>query len=114
MAVTRHPVADKPHFQGLGGKGKDKADPEPTAEQVAAWKRIFAQPIPGGPTSRGFDEYFTSTRDGQPFVIRYGTPVSYKTAPDQILATEAVATGGKKLAVYSNGVVVKRSVDAEP
>ncbi len=52
------PAADKKHFQGLGGKGKDNAETEPTAEQVAAWKRAFAQRIPGGPTARGFDEYF--------------------------------------------------------
>ncbi|MCE9562834.1 MAG: arylsulfatase [Planctomycetes bacterium] len=52
------PADDKKHFQGLGGKGKGKADTEPTAEQVAAWKRVFAQQIPGGPTTRGFDEYF--------------------------------------------------------
>ena len=49
---------DKKHFQGLGGKGTVKAEMEPTADQVAAWKRAFAQRIPGGPTARGFDEYF--------------------------------------------------------
>ena len=52
------PADDKRHFQGLGGKGKDKAETEPTADQVAAWKRAFAQRIAGGPTARGFDEYF--------------------------------------------------------
>jgi arylsulfatase A-like enzyme/dienelactone hydrolase len=49
---------DKKHFQGLGGKGNDKAETEPTADQVAAWKKVFAQKLPGGPTARGFDEYF--------------------------------------------------------
>jgi len=49
---------DKKHFQGLGGKGKGKAESEPTVEQVAAWKRVFALRIPGGPITRGFDEYF--------------------------------------------------------
>ena len=29
-----------------------------TDEQRAAWRRVFAQPIPGGPTTRGFDTYF--------------------------------------------------------
>ena len=24
----------------------------------AAWREVFSQPIPGGPTTRGFDEYF--------------------------------------------------------
>jgi arylsulfatase A len=54
------PIAadERKHFQGLGGKGKDKAAAEPTADQVAAWKRVFSQRIAGGPTTRGFDEYF--------------------------------------------------------
>ena len=53
------PEDEQKHFQGPGGKGKgNKAETEPTAEQVAAWKRVFAQRIPGGPTTRGFDEYF--------------------------------------------------------
>jgi arylsulfatase A len=30
----------------------------PTGEQLAAWRDIFANPIPGGPTERGFDVYF--------------------------------------------------------
>jgi len=30
----------------------------PTAEQRAAWQGVFSQPIPGGPTTRGFDTYF--------------------------------------------------------
>lgn len=29
-----------------------------TAEQEAVWKETFSQPIPGGPTAVGFDEYF--------------------------------------------------------
>ncbi|MBA4068062.1 MAG: hypothetical protein C0501_31035 [Isosphaera sp.] len=52
------PADERKHFQGLGGKGNDKAAAEPTADHVAAWKRAFAQRIPGGPTARGFDEYF--------------------------------------------------------
>lgn len=49
---------ERKHFQGLGGKGTEKAKTEPTAEQVAVWKRVFSQSILGGPTTRGFDEYF--------------------------------------------------------
>jgi arylsulfatase A-like enzyme len=30
----------------------------PTDAQLAAWQDVFGRPIPGGPTSRGFDEYF--------------------------------------------------------
>ncbi|MBM3856282.1 MAG: arylsulfatase, partial [Verrucomicrobia bacterium] len=29
-----------------------------TAAQRAAWQGVFSQPIPGGPTTRGFDTYF--------------------------------------------------------
>lgn len=29
-----------------------------TPEQRESWRRVFSQPIPGGPTARGFDEYF--------------------------------------------------------
>ena len=31
---------------------------EVTDAHRAAWKEVFSKPIPGGPTSRGFDEYF--------------------------------------------------------
>jgi len=31
---------------------------EPTDEQRALWKRVFSEPIGGGPTTRGFDVYF--------------------------------------------------------
>ena len=54
------PAEDRKYFQGLGGQagGGGKVRTETTAEQVAAWKAVFSQPIPGGPTSRGFHEYF--------------------------------------------------------
>jgi len=48
--------ADRKYFAttGYGGKKDLKA----TDAHRAAWKRTFTQPIPGGPFSRGFDEYF--------------------------------------------------------
>ncbi|MBA4191762.1 MAG: hypothetical protein C0467_27600, partial [Planctomycetaceae bacterium] len=51
---------DRKHFQGLGGQagGGGKVAAAATTEQVAAWKRAFGQKLPGGPTTRGFDEYF--------------------------------------------------------
>lgn len=51
---------DRQHFQGLGGQagGGGKVKTEPTPEQIAAWKTVFSRPIPGGPTTRGFHEYF--------------------------------------------------------
>ena len=39
-------------------KGNKTKDVPATAEQKALWKEVFSQPIPGGPTSRGFDSYF--------------------------------------------------------
>lgn len=32
--------------------------PIPSAEHLAAWQSLFSQPIPGGPSTRGFDLYF--------------------------------------------------------
>ena len=69
---------------------------------------------PANPKATRYDKFLVSTRDGRPFVIRYGTPVSYAKSPDQILALEAVGVGGKKLAVYSNGFVVERPASEEP
>jgi hypothetical protein len=100
-------------------KGKPPANDAELRKFVAAIEaqaRAAGEP-PANPADKKatrFDSYFTSTRDGRPFVIRYGTPVSYQAAPDQILATEAVGVGGKKLAVYSNGLVVERPADADP
>ena len=39
-----------------GGGGKVLS--ELTDEHRAAWRAVFEQRIPGGPTERGFDEYF--------------------------------------------------------
>lgn len=35
-----------------------KASPSITDEHRAAWQEVFLKPIAGGPTTRGFDEYF--------------------------------------------------------
>lgn len=39
-------------------EGDGDKPPEATAEHQAAWRAIFSQAIPGGPTTRGFDRYF--------------------------------------------------------
>jgi arylsulfatase A len=40
-------------------KGKPRPGPEDVTDaQRAAWRRIFSQPIPDGPTACGFDTYF--------------------------------------------------------
>lgn len=47
-------------FTGLGGQagGGGQVKTEVNEEHRAAWSRVFSQPIPGGPTTRGFDRYF--------------------------------------------------------
>ena len=45
-----------------------KKDVQATDEHRAAWQRTFSQPIAGGPTTRGFDEYFgTDVPNWPPF-----------------------------------------------
>ena len=57
------PIAPEqmPHVRGLGGKsggGGEVPSAVATDEQRSAWRTIFEKPILGGPTTRGFDEYF--------------------------------------------------------
>lgn len=47
--------SQRPLFQIAKGKN-DEA--QLTDAHLAAWRQVFAQPIPGGPTTRGFNEYF--------------------------------------------------------
>ena len=48
------------YFTGFGGKagGGGQVSTTVTDAHRAAWREVFSQPIPGGPTTRGFDEYF--------------------------------------------------------
>lgn len=50
----------KAYFGGLGGKpgGGGKFSTTITEAHREAWKAVFSQRIPGGPTECGFDEYF--------------------------------------------------------
>jgi arylsulfatase A-like enzyme len=48
-----------------GGRSEERVA---TAEQRTAWREIFARPIAGGPTTRGFDAYFgTDVPNWPPF-----------------------------------------------
>lgn len=49
-----------PHFRGLGGKsgGGGTVTTEISDAHRGTWADVFAKPIAGGPTTRGFDEYF--------------------------------------------------------
>lgn len=50
----------KVYLAGFGGKagGGGQVSTEITDAHREAWKAVFSQRIPGGPTERGFDEYF--------------------------------------------------------
>ncbi|MCX7044139.1 MAG: arylsulfatase [Candidatus Sumerlaeota bacterium] len=45
-------------LQGPPKDGKDDEARVTPPENLAAWREIFSKPIPGGPTTRGFDSYF--------------------------------------------------------
>ncbi len=60
---SRWPITDaeRPQLTGFGGRpgGGGKVAEQPvTEEQRAAWRTVFSQRIPEGPTERGFHEYF--------------------------------------------------------
>lgn len=58
------PKNQRPLFQIP--KGNDEG--APTQAHLSAWRDVFTQPIPGGPISRGFDEYFgTNAPNWPPF-----------------------------------------------
>lgn len=48
---------------------RNQTEPQPLSkEQQESWQRVFGQRIPGGPTERGFDEYFgTDVPNWPPF-----------------------------------------------
>ena len=50
------PDSKRELFRTTGYKGKK--DLTATPEHRAAWREVFSQAIPGGPTAVGFDEYF--------------------------------------------------------
>ena len=48
------------YFTGFGGMAGGGGEVSTTITDLhrATWKDVFSRPIPGGPTTRGFDEYF--------------------------------------------------------
>jgi arylsulfatase A len=50
----------RPYFTGFGGQAGGGGQVSTTATEAhrAVWRKVFSQSIPGGPTTRGFDEYF--------------------------------------------------------
>ncbi|MCA9136133.1 MAG: sulfatase-like hydrolase/transferase, partial [Planctomycetales bacterium] len=71
---------------------------EPTNEQRAVWRQVFEQPIPGGPSTRGFDLYFgTDVPNWPPYCFiendhTVGIPSDY-LAPDRLKKNQASKQG---------------------
>ncbi len=56
------------YFSKAAKRGSDDEGPVLSDEHRAAWNDVFSKPIPGGPTTRGFDQYFgTDVPNWPPF-----------------------------------------------
>lgn len=92
--------AQRKQFQGLGGKsgGGGKVFTTVTDAHRATWADVFSKPIPGGPTERGFDEYFgTDVPNWPPYCfIENDRTVGIPTellSPDQLIKMQASHQG---------------------
>jgi arylsulfatase A-like enzyme len=85
------------------GKGQND-EAAPTEAHLSAWREVFGKPIPGGPTTRGFDEYFgTDVPNWPPYCFidnnrTVGMPSRF--LPRQLL-------GGKPHLATQNGPALK-------
>ena len=74
---------------------------EPSDTQKAAWREVFTQPIPSGPTSRGFDSYFgTDVPNWPPYCFiennrTVGVPSSF--LPPRLLTNHQASKQGPAL-----------------
>lgn len=93
-------------------KGVPPANEAELKAFVTALEAEAMQPTEPGQKPRPspkLDRYFTSTRDGKPFVVKYGVPVEYSADSTTILAHEVDGVSGRRLVVYSNGKVTERT-----
>lgn len=88
--------ADRKYFATTGYRGKKNI--QATDAHRAAWQRAFSQTIPGGPVSRGFDEYFgTDVPNWPPYCFiendrTVGIPSEY-LAPEMFRPNQASQQG---------------------
>ena len=62
------PIAEEQRKFFPGGGEKSSSDALATDAHRAAWREVFAKPVAGGPTARGFDSYFgTDVPNWPPF-----------------------------------------------
>jgi arylsulfatase A-like enzyme len=86
-------------FHGMG------REPEATVAHRAAWRERFAQPVGGGPVTRGFDEYFgTDVPNWPPYCFiendrTVGIPSAFLPAP--LLKDHQASQQGPALEAWS-------------
>jgi arylsulfatase A-like enzyme len=92
--------AQKSLFTGFGGKagGGGSVSTEVTQAHRDAWQAVFSQPIPDGPTNRGFDQYFgTDVPNWPPYCFiendrTVGMPLEL-LAPERLVKNQASIQG---------------------
>ncbi|MCA9223859.1 MAG: arylsulfatase [Planctomycetales bacterium] len=97
------PAAKRSLFQTTGYGGKKNLTA--TDAHRAAWREVFSQPIPGGPTAVGFDEYFgTDVPNWPPYCFiendrTVGVPSEY--ADPKLFAKNQASQQGPALAGWT-------------
>ena len=88
IAPAQRPLFQAPRPAAKAGAAAPATAPlSPSPAHLAAWREVFAKPIAGGPTTRGFDTYFgTDVPNWPPFCFiendrTLGLPSEFLPAP---------------------------------